>query len=209
LGRPTRQNHVGFNTTETHQFYDDRGTERGAFKLEFLNYAGGSPVDSALDADTWGDELLEDLRADHGDFLEVAGLAEQLPRKGNRVTLDPSRTDDHGNPVPSIEWTVDDYTRRTIERANEIQRSILETVGVDVQWTIGPDNTGPAFHHMGTTRMGEAPESSVVDPRMRTHDLENLWIASSSVFVTGGALNPTLTIAALSLKAADHVADSL
>jgi choline dehydrogenase-like flavoprotein len=209
LGRPTGQNRVGFNTTESHQFYDDRGPDRGAFKLEFLNYAGPSPLSSALDSDVWGDELLAELEAGHGDFLEVAGLAEQLPRKENRVTLDPSRTDDHGNPVPSIHWTVDDHTRRTIERANEIQRSVLEALDADVEWTVGPDTTGPAFHHMGTTRMGEDPAESVVDPRTRTHDLDNLWIASSSVFVTGGALNPTLTIAALSLKAADHVAESL
>jgi choline dehydrogenase-like flavoprotein len=48
-----------------------------------------------------------------------------------------------------------------------------------------------------------------VNSELRTHDLANLTIASSSVFPTGGAMNPTLTIAALSLKAADHVADRL
>jgi choline dehydrogenase-like flavoprotein len=58
---------------------------------------------------------------------------------------------------------------------------------------------------MGTTRMGSDPDESVVDDRLRTHDLANLSIASSSVFTTGGAMNPTLTIAALSLKAADHI----
>jgi choline dehydrogenase-like flavoprotein len=45
----------------------------------------------------------------------------------------------------------------------------------------------------------------VVDPRLRTHDLDNLTVASSSVFRTGGAMNPTLTIAALTLKAVEHV----
>jgi choline dehydrogenase-like flavoprotein len=78
-------------------------------------------------------------------------------------------------------------------------------MGVDVEWVVGPDSTGPAYHHMGTTRMGTDPESSVVDPDLRTHDLGNLTIAGSSVFVTGGAMNPTLTIAALSLKAADAI----
>jgi choline dehydrogenase-like flavoprotein len=62
---------------------------------------------------------------------------------------------------------------------------------------------------MGTTRMGEDPEESVVDAQLRTHDLGNLTIASSSVFPTGGAMNPTLTISALALKAADHVAARL
>jgi choline dehydrogenase-like flavoprotein len=58
---------------------------------------------------------------------------------------------------------------------------------------------------MGTTRMGTDPEDSVVTPDCRTHDLQNLSIAGSSTFVTGGAMNPTLTLAALSLKAADAV----
>jgi choline dehydrogenase-like flavoprotein len=76
-------------------------------------------------------------------------------------------------------------------------------------WVVGPDTTGPTFHHMGTTRMGADPESSVVDPQCRTHDLNNCWIPSSSVFVSAGAMNPTLTIAALSLRIADHLQETL
>jgi choline dehydrogenase-like flavoprotein len=58
---------------------------------------------------------------------------------------------------------------------------------------------------MGTTRMSADPRAGVVDADCRTHDLDNCWIASSSVFPTGGAMNPTLTIAALALRVADHV----
>ncbi|MFQ3320654.1 MAG: choline dehydrogenase-like flavoprotein [Natronomonas sp.] len=206
---PTRQNHVGFLTTESHQFYDDVDAESGSFKLEFSNYAGPSPVEIALDADEWGDALLERLRSEYGTHLALGALIEQLPHPENRVTLDPDRTDDHGRPVPRIEWHIDDYTKRTLARANEVQRSVLDEMGVEPEWTVGPENTGPAFHHMGTTRMGTDPAESVVTPRLRTHELDNLWISSSSVFVTGGAMNPTLTIAALSLKAAEHIDEAL
>jgi choline dehydrogenase-like flavoprotein len=199
---PTRQNHVGFNTSESHQFYDDTDPVEGV-KLEFLNYAGPSPVTEAVRAESWGDDLLADLRASYGTHLAVGALVEQLPRRENYVTLDPDRTDDHGNPVPEVHWTVDGRTKAAIRRANEIQRRILEELGVDPEWTVGPENTGPAFHHMGTTRMGDDPETSVVDADCRAHDLDNLWVAGSSVFPTGGAMNPTLTIAALSLRVAD------
>jgi len=57
--------------------------------------------------------------------------------------------------------------------------------------------------------MGTDPEGSVVNPQLRSHDLSNLSIASSSVFVTAGSMNPTLTIAALALKCADHVGERL
>ena len=203
LDRATRQNHVGFNTTESHQFYDEEGVN--AIKLELLNYAGPSPVEEALAGDEWGDALLDSLRDVYGTHIAVGGLVEQLPRQENRVTLDRTRTDDHGNPVPDVRWSIGERTGATIRRANEIQRSILAELGAEIEWTVGPDDTGPAFHHMGTTRMGTDPASSVVNPRLRAHDVENLHITSSSVFVTGGAMNPTLTIAALALKAADHV----
>jgi len=205
LDEATRQNHVGFITSETHQFYDNDFDGVGPMKLEFLNYAGPSPAEQALTADEWGDDLLDSLREDYGHHVAMGGLVGQLPRKSNRVALDPSTTDDHGNPVPDVQWSLDDRTRRTLRKANEIQRRVMDELGVDVGWTVGPDDTGPAAHHMGTTRMGTDPAESVVNPRLRTHDVSNLSVASSSVFVTSGAMNPTLTIAALALKAADHV----
>ncbi len=223
LDERTRQNHVGFITSECHQFYDEPGrategteggipasdADLGPMKLEFLNYAGPSPVEMALGAEEFGDDLLDTLQGAYGNNIAMGGLVGQLPRKENRITLDTSRTDDHGNPVPDITWSLDARTERTIRRANEIQHAILEELGVDIGWTVGPENTGPAFHHMGTTRMGTDPAESVVNPQLRTHDVPNLSVASSSVFVTPGALNPTLTIAALSLKCADHVDERL
>ncbi|MFB6161544.1 MAG: GMC family oxidoreductase [Haloferacaceae archaeon] len=223
VDRRTRQNHVGFITSESHQFYDDpaAGTvggvpsadadraDLGSIKLEFSNYAGPSPVEVAMGASEWGDDLLASLRDAYGNSLGMGGLVGQLPRKGNYVGLDPSTTDDHGNPVPEIHWGIDDRTRRTIRRANEIQEAVFAELDAEVTWQVGPEATGPAFHHMGTTRMGTAPEESVVTPRLRTHDLGNLWVAGSSAFVTSGAMNPTLTVAALALKAADHVDEAL
>ena len=226
LDRETRQNHVGFLTSECHQFYDDPGqaVERVAdgetvvgasdqalspLKLEFLNYAGPSPVELALSGEEWGDTLLSSLREGYGNSIAMGGLVGQPPRKENRVTLDTSTTDDHGNPVPDIQWSWGERLERSLGRANEIQRAVLSELGVDISWTVGPADTGPAYHHMGTTRMGTDPEESVVNPQLQTHDVANLSIASSSVFVTAGSMNPTLTIAALALKCADHIAERL
>ncbi|MFB6308987.1 MAG: GMC family oxidoreductase [Haloarculaceae archaeon] len=234
LDQRTRQNHIGFITTESHQFYDEPGravrrTSAGdsggdsegdvvvpstdeslsPIKLEFLNYAGPSPVEMALSAEDWGDSLLADLREGYGHSIAMGGLVGQPPRAENRVTLDPSTTDNHGNPVPDIQWSWGPRVRRSLARANSIQHAVLSELGAEIEWTVGPESTGPAFHHMGTTRMGTDPEESVVNPRLRTHDVANLWIASSSVFPTAGSMNPTLTIAALALKCADHVDERL
>ena len=205
LDEPTRQNHVGFLTSESHQFYDEADDEIAPFKLEFFNFAGPSPVGLALTGEDWGDALLERIRGEYGNHVTVGALIETLPQAENRVGLHPERTDDHGNPVPEIHWSIDDRAKRTIERANEIQHRILDKLGATERWTQGVEGTVPTNHHMGTTRMGSDPSASVVDSSLRTHDLENCWIASSSVFPTAGAMNPTLTIGALALKAADHV----
>ena len=61
------------------------------------------------------------------------------------------------------------------------------------------------WHLMGTARMGEDGGSSVVNGVGRSHDVSNLFIIDGSIFVTGGAVNPTSTIQALALYVADHV----
>jgi len=227
LDERTRQNHVGFITSESHQFYDEPGgavehQETGEtyvaesdaayspIKLEFLNYAGPSPVEIALDGDDWGDSMLGELRAAYGNSIAMGGLVGMPPRRENRVTLDTSVTDDHGNPVPDIQWSWGDRVRRSISRANAIQHTVLNELGVDISWTANVESgSGPAYHHMGTTRMGTDPSESVVNPQLQSHDIDNLSIASSSVFVTAGSMNPTLTIAALALKCADHLKERL
>lgn len=207
---PTRQGHIGFMTSESHQFYDHDEPAPGSMKLEFLNDAGPDPVELALDDGGWGDDLLTHVRRRYGSELAIGALVEQLPAYENRVTLDHDRTDDHGNPVPDIHWDVGDHAIETMRRAHDIQRRIyLAMDDVRITGRTDPRDPGVARHPMGTTRMGEDPDESVVNARLRAHDLDNLYVASSSVFPTGGAMNPTLTIAALALKAADHIDTAL
>ena len=64
---------------------------------------------------------------------------------------------------------------------------------------------GHHAHHMGTTRMSDDPIYGVVDKNSKVHDIDNLYVAGSSVFSTGGACNPTMPIIQLSLRLADHL----
>ena len=60
-------------------------------------------------------------------------------------------------------------------------------------------------HHLGTTRMGFSKKNGVVDKNLKVFGLENLFIAGSSTFPTGGHANPTYTIIALSLRLSEFL----
>ena len=64
------------------------------------------------------------------------------------------------------------------------------------------------WHLLGTARMGTDPATSVVDKWNRAHDVANLYVVDGSCFVTSGGVNPTSTICALALRAADHLVET-
>jgi len=60
-------------------------------------------------------------------------------------------------------------------------------------------------HQNGTCRMGTDPLTSVVDPNCKAHDLDNLYVADASFFVSASAVNPSLTIIANAIRVSDHL----
>jgi choline dehydrogenase-like flavoprotein len=92
----------------------------------------------------------------------------------------------------------------------ELGRAGLGRVHVNIDdadaW---PGDLVGASHHMGTTRMHDDPRRGVVDRDCRVHGVSNLFIAGSSVFPTAGSGSPTLLIAALALRLADHLKRSM
>jgi choline dehydrogenase-like flavoprotein len=72
----------------------------------------------------------------------------------------------------------------------------------DLSW---PKLTGGGWHHMGSTRMTDDSKKGVVDSNCKVHTLGNLYVAGSSCFATAGAVNPTLTLVALTLRLSDHL----
>ena len=131
-------------------------------------------------------------------------LCEDLPDEANRVELSPTLADTDGIPAPAVHYRLHDNTRRLIEW--QIERAKESFVAAGARFSealVSPTNA----HHMGTARMGDDPARSVVDRWCMSHDVANLGVIDGSVFVTGGAVNPTPTIAALALRAAERLID--
>ncbi len=147
---------------------------------------------------------LQRALADHSAReLAIATMAEQLPLAENRVVPDDDHRDAIGLPRPRITYRIDDYCRRALDHGQRIHQEVfaaMNATAIEHGTTIYS-----AGHVMGTYRMGTDPKTSVVNPEQRTHDHHNLFLLGSGVFPTGGASNPTLTIAALALRAVDAI----
>jgi choline dehydrogenase-like flavoprotein len=198
---------VGFESTESFQYYATRTRdETPAFLMNMNNYGGTGPrpVDIAEENGLWGDRLAAAVRREFGHYFGLSAGVEQLPSEKNTVTLDPIGRDYFGQPVPLVTYGFDDYTARGLEAATRRQSEILEAAGArDI--AVSPEPWWPG-HHMGTTRMGDDPRRSVVDRYLRSHDVPNLYLVTMGGYVTGGVANPTLTLSALALRTAEHIA---
>lgn len=130
--------------------------------------------------------------------------AEGLPCEHNTVTLDPDLKDNRGLPVSRVtyEWGENDLKLAAAARdkaAEMMGASGARQVRVGLNY---------GAHAMGTCRMGSDRQTSVVNQFCQSHDIPNLFICDTSVFVTGSGVNPTLTAMAIASRAAGHIANS-
>ncbi|ODM71859.1 GMC family oxidoreductase [Bradyrhizobium elkanii] len=176
---------------------------------------GGNVLDLVHNNLLIGRKLKEKLQNHAHRQIFLGTALEQLPVAGNSVGLH-SKADRFGVPLPLIKYYYDDdsgYTNAGLRAARAMHEAIFKQLRATAYRLFAFDAsgalTGPGFfgagHIMGTTRMGKEEEDRAVDAQCRSVDHPNLYIVGSSVFVTGAVANPTLTIAAISLRAADAI----
>lgn len=200
-------------------------SDKGGFRITIGNDGWGrteSPG-TTLDRDMWdaeaqkikvfGTALQQQIADRVTRMVRIGYSTEQLPDPANRVTLS-DKKDALGVPRPRISYRIDDYSKRTLAFGDSVARGIWK----HLQDTAGATEVAApeagltyngAGHPMGTMRMGTDPTRSVVDAHGRSHAHPHLWVVGSSVFPTGGTANPTLTLAALTLRSAEALASAL
>jgi choline dehydrogenase-like flavoprotein len=162
------------------------------------------PLAAANRIPGWGADHRNRLKDSFAYSVCVASVGEQLPDINNQVALDPTRTDSFGLPVPLLINVPRENDRAMVAAITARLRNILEATGATTI-TSNELQQGMSSHYLGTCRMGSSPGSSVVNAVGRTHDVPNLFIADGSVFVTGGGVNPALTISALATRTAEGI----
>lgn len=195
---------IGFPTAATLQFCNPRNRhELAGMKLAFHTLNSPTPYGISAASGNWGKALADEVRQSFGHRISVEAAIEQLPDPGNTVTLDPVLRDHFGDPAPRITYSFGAYEKASLDVGIELGRKILTAVGVEkIEHEVEHGFPG---HPMGTCRMGDDPNTSVVDRNLQAHEVPNLSIVGGSVFVTGGSLQPSLTMAALAIRAAEYI----
>ena len=219
---------AGASALFEHPLNDYKGVVSGTGILDYVAsdpdrgfYGGGrmtsrgyaTPISYGLNglspgSPRWGAGYKQALREQSNHRMNISCFTSQLPLETNRVDLDPEVTDEWGLPAMRItsQSHPDDIKNMEFFRQKSIE--VLEAAGATEVWA-GPvrDSRGSA-HNRGTCRMGNDPNTSVVDRYHRAHDVPNLYVVDGSNLVTGGRNHPTMTIQALAFRAAEHLVRS-
>jgi gluconate 2-dehydrogenase alpha chain len=154
----------------------------------------------------WGSEWKRWLREHAQSVAYASGQFDSLTYDANRLDLDPVARDPHGEPVVRITLELGENERRGAAFLRERLSEWLVAAGASETWT-AEDYIVEARHCYGGTRMGDDPDSSVVDRFGFSHEAPNLGVIGASVFPTAGGHNPTLTLQALTWRTAQHLVE--
>ena len=173
----------------------------GGYEMETL--ALGLPFMAAfLDPGAWGREFTTALDA----YENMAGMwlvGEDMPQADNRITLNSDVKDQWGLPVVNVHFSDHPNDIAMRDHAYRQGSAVYDAVGATRTFPTPPY---PSTHNLGTNRMSDNPSEGVVNRWGQTHDIGNLFVSDGSQFTTGAAENPTLTIVALAIRQADHIA---
>jgi len=191
--------------------------------VDFINGMNVSGLNTGSPALS-GSLLISALNINLSRQFRLGFLVEQTPEAANCVCLAP-QTDNLGLRRPEIHYSLSQYTIDGLVAAKKTADRIFAKMGAR-QYTTPPAADDPisfpvtidgeetrlkyfgSGHIVGTCRMGGDKTQSVVDPTSRSWDHPNLFLAGSAVFPTVATGNPTLTLAALALRAADTILNS-
>ena len=166
--------------------------------------------DGAHDTPGFGKAFKSSVRKYYPALLGIGGFGEVLPRKENRVTLDPEVKDAWGIPVLRFDYRFGDNEKKMARDMADTAEEMLRAAGAEsIKIEREHYTEGWSIHEIGTARMGDDPKTSVTDRFCRLHDAPNVFIADAGPFVSGGTQNTTWTILAMCWRTMDHLKERL
>jgi choline dehydrogenase-like flavoprotein len=164
-----------------------------------IQFTGVTPPDMPR----WGRAHKDYMRQFYRRSIAVMGPVQEMPVFDARVELDPRVKDFWGIPVARLSGGRHPHSVEVARAMASKADEWLREAGAIRTWTTVPglDLSG-GQHQAGTCRMGNDPQTSVVDRNCRIHEADNIYLADASVHVTNGGFNPALTILANAYRVA-------
>lgn len=185
--------------------------DKQADYIRGYGYQGGesyTTFEHAYSTPGFGKIWKEQVRESNVARFGLYGFGEMLPRYENQAQLDSDVTDKWGTPVLKIDCELGDNERKMVDDIVDEAEIMLDAVGAkDIAGVRTPAPPGFGIHECGTARMGNDPNTSVLNKFNQTHDVKNLFVMDGSAFVSIGCQNPTLTMLALTSRACDYLVD--
>jgi choline dehydrogenase-like flavoprotein len=165
------------------------------FPLGTIQAAGHIPDGS--NQMPWG--LRSAVRSILRNSIQVFFMTEGLPTKESGFVLK-----DEGR--PTLRMVVP--PRQNVKSFRHLRRRAVDLFRQAGYRVIAPPTADRLWHPVGTARMGSDPSNSIVDGDCRAHEVKGLVVVDASVIPSAGAVNSTLTIVALALKAGKAALES-
>lgn len=176
-----------------------------SFGVQF-NYQNHRTVGWARGISGMGKAYKQAVKARYPAYLTFTGYHEMLPNPDSYIDIDTDDLDEYGLPKPRRHWKLHDDDWKLHNDMKKWCQAILDASGTEIYSNAATPMTN---HEIGGCRMGADAKTSVVNEFCRSHDVSNLFVTDASVFPSSSEKNPTLTIMALALRTADHIADRL
>ncbi len=162
----------------------------------------------------YGRQLKEDMRRYYGSFLLFVCRGEMIPNENSFCEIDPDGKDRWGIPTLRFHFAWSEQELAMVRHFQRTTRALIDRLGGrivdgDSEAAEAISTGGQIIHEVGTTRMGNDPETSVTNQYGQTWDIDNLFIADGGVFASKAHKNPTLTIMALAWRSSDYLAEQL
>jgi choline dehydrogenase-like flavoprotein len=164
----------------------------------------------------YGAKMKKQIREQYGASVSFAGRGEMIANDLSYCELDPNVVDQWGIPVLKFHFKWADLEWKQARHMERSFTEIIEAMGGRVlglanaeRESDGISVPGSIIHEVGTARMGERAETSVLNSFNQAWDAKNLFVVDGASFVSNPDKNPTLTINALSWRACDYLADEM
>jgi choline dehydrogenase-like flavoprotein len=153
----------------------------------------------------YGPAYKERVRSMQPAYLMLGAFGKVEARPENYVTTEPNRVDEYGIPIPVVHFRFSENDFALWRDKNRSIQEICSNLKGEVFFNLGQAPSGFASHEVGTVRMGKDTKTSVLNSFCQAREVKNLFVTDGSCFTTSSEKNPTLTIMALSLRAADYI----